>query len=89
MSDILDIRRRLEDRQTTRDGLLAEQQDALLDTKYSRALYSITLALACYVGLQGEELAGLIERARTAGSINVAATDALTELRENLGGEIL
>jgi hypothetical protein len=85
VSDIIDIRKRLEDRQITRDGLLAEQQDALLDPKYSRALYSMVLALTCYVGLECEEFIGLLERARTAGSINAAATDALAELRENLG----
>jgi hypothetical protein len=84
VSDILDIRKRLEERQITRDGLLAEQQDALLNPKYSRALYAMTLALAAYVGLEGEEFAGLLERARTAGSIDAAATDALAELRENL-----
>ena len=85
MADVIDIRRRLEERQIARDGLLAEQQDAILDPKYSRAMYATWLALACYVGLAGEELSGLLERARTAGSINVAANDALTELRENLG----
>jgi hypothetical protein len=85
MDKVIDIRKRLEDRQIARDGLLAEQQDALLDPKYSRALYSMTLALAAYVGLEGEEFAGLLERARTAGSINAAAEDALAQLRENLG----
>jgi hypothetical protein len=85
VSEIIDIRRRLEDRQIARDGLLAQQQDALLDPKYSRALYSMTLALACYVGLEGEELAGLLERARTVGSINEGAATTLAELRENLG----
>jgi hypothetical protein len=85
VSEIIDIRKRLEDRQITRDGLLAEQQSPTLDPKYSRALYSLTLAFACYVGLESEEFIGLLERARTAGSINDGATDALTELRENLG----
>jgi hypothetical protein len=85
MSEIIDIRKRLEDRQITRDGLIAEQQDAILDTKYSRAMYATWLALACYVGLQGEELSGLLERARTAGSINEGAASTLAELRENLG----
>ena len=33
MSDVIDISKRLEDRQVTRDGLLAEQQDALLNPK--------------------------------------------------------
>jgi hypothetical protein len=36
--DVIDIRKRLEDRAIARDGLLAEQQDALLSPKYSRAL---------------------------------------------------
>jgi hypothetical protein len=88
MADLLDIRKRLEDRQITRDGLLAEQQDAILNPKYSRAMYATWLAFAVYLGIQYETLAGLLERARTAGSINVAANDALAELRENLG-EIL
>jgi fucose permease len=87
VSDVIDISKRLEDRQVTRDGLLAEQQDALLNPKYARALYSITLALAAYVGIEVEEFAALLERARTAGSINDAAADALAELRENLGDE--
>jgi len=85
MDRVIDIRKRLEERQATRDGLLAEQQDALLNPKYSRALYAVTLALTAYVGLTGEEFAGVLERARTAGSINDAAEDALAELRENLG----
>ena len=85
MSEIIDIRKRLEARQITRDGLLAEQQSPALDPTYSRALYAMTLALAAYVGLEGEEFAGLLERARTAGSINAAADAALAELRENLG----
>jgi hypothetical protein len=85
VSDILDIRKRLEDRQITRDGLLAAQQDALLNPKYARALYSMTLALAAYVGLECEEFLAILERARAAGSINDAAADALAELRENLG----
>jgi hypothetical protein len=33
VTDILDIRKRLEDRLITRDALLAEQQDALLNPK--------------------------------------------------------
>ena len=82
---VIDLRKRLEDRAITRDGLLAEQQSPALDPKYSRALYSVALALACYVGLEGEELSGLLERARTAGSINDAATATLADLRENLG----
>jgi hypothetical protein len=85
MGDVIDIRKRIEDRVTTRDGLLAEQQDALLNPKYARALYSMTLALTAYVGLMPEEFLGLLEKARTAGSINDAAADALAELRENLG----
>jgi hypothetical protein len=85
VSEIIDIRKRLEDRQVTRDGLLAEQPDALLDPKYSRAVYSLVLAFSCYLGLQSETLIGLIERARTAGSINDAAGAALGELREHLG----
>ena len=85
MSEIIDIRKRLEDRQTTRDGLLAEQQDALLNPKYARALYAVTLALTAYVGLVPEEFLAILERARAAGSINAAAADALAELRENLG----
>jgi hypothetical protein len=85
VSDIIDIRQRLEERQITRDGLLAEEQSPALDPKYSRAVYSMMLALAAYVELDGPELAGLMEMARTAPSINDAATDALTELRENLG----
>jgi hypothetical protein len=84
MDKVIDIRKRLEDRVSTRDALLAEQQDALLNPKYARALYSMTLALAAYVGLECEEFIGLLERARTAGSINDAAADALAELRENL-----
>jgi len=87
MDNVIDIRKRLEDRVITRDALLAEQQDALLNPKYSRALYSMTLALAAYVGLEPEEFAGLLESSRTAGSINDAAADALAELRENLGYE--
>ena len=82
---VLDIRERLEHRQITRDALLAEQQSPALDTTYSRALYAMTLALAAYVGLEGEEFAGLLERARTAGNINEGATATLAELRENLG----
>ena len=85
MDRVIDIRRRLEQRQVTRDGLLAEEQDALLNPKYSRALYSMTLALAVYVGLESDEFLGLLERARTRGSIDDAAADALAELRENLG----
>jgi hypothetical protein len=84
VSEIIDIRKRLEDRQITRDGLLAEQSPAL-DPKYSRALYAVTLALTAYVGLAPEEFIGLLERARTAPSINDAAADALADLRENLG----
>jgi hypothetical protein len=85
VSEIIDIRKRLEERQIARDGLLAEQQDALLNPKYARALYSMTLALTAYVGLECDEFIGLLEKARTAGSINDAAADALAELRENLG----
>ena len=85
MSDIIDIRQRLEERHITRDGLLAEQQSPALDPKYSRALYTMTLALTAYVGLAPEELIGLLERARTAATINEGAAFALTELRENLG----
>ena len=85
MDNVIDIRKQLEDRQITRDGLLAEQQDALLNPKYARALYSVTLALTAYVGLAPEEFMGLLESARTAGSINDAAVQAATELRENLG----
>jgi hypothetical protein len=43
----------------------------------------MTLALAC-VGLEGDEFIGLLERGRTAGSINEGATAALAELRANL-----
>jgi hypothetical protein len=85
VSDIIDIRKRLEDRQVTRDGLLAEQQSPALDPKYSRAVYSMVLALATYVGLSGEELAGLLERACAAPSINEGATAIRAELNENLG----
>jgi hypothetical protein len=85
MGDVIDLRRRLEDRQITRDGLLAEQQSPALDPKYSRASYSMVLALAIYVGLEGEELGGLLEMARAAPSINEGANDVLTALRENLG----
>jgi len=85
VSDVIDIRKRLEDRQITRDGLLAEQQDALLNPRYSRAMYSMTLALATYVGLRAEEFIGLLERARTAPSIDEGATAIRGELLENLG----
>ncbi len=77
--------KRLDDRLITRDALLAEQQSPALNPKYSRALYTVTLALTAYVGLAPEEFIGLLERARIAGSINIAAADALAELRENLG----
>jgi hypothetical protein len=85
VSDIIDIRRRLEERQITRDGLLAEQQSPALDPKYARALYSVTLALIAYAELAPEEFLAILERARTAPSINEGAASALTELRENLG----
>lgn len=85
VSEIIDIRKRLDDRQITRDGLLAEQQSPALDPKYSRALYSVTLALIAYVELAPEEFIGLLERARTVGSINEGAATTLAELRDNLG----
>jgi hypothetical protein len=85
VSEIIDIRKRLEDRQITRDALLAEQQSPALDPKYSRAMYSMVLALATFVGLMPEEFIGLFERARTAPCINEGATAALAGLRENLG----
>lgn len=85
MSEIIDIRKRLEDRQITRDGLLAEQQSPALNPKYSRASYSMLLAFAAYVELAPEEFIEILERARTAPSINEGAASALAELRENLG----
>jgi hypothetical protein len=85
VSEIIDIRKRLADRQITRDGLLAEQQSPALDPKYSRAMYSMTLALATYVGLMPDEFLGLLERARTAPSINEGATAIREELQEHLG----
>lgn len=85
MSEIIDIRKRLEDRQIARDGLLAEQQSPAIDPKYSRALYSMTLALVAYVELAPEEFISLLERARSAGTINQGAADVLNSLRENLG----
>ena len=85
MSKIIDIRKRLEDRQITSDGLLAEQQSPALDPKYARALYAVTLALIAHVELAPEEFIGLLERARDAPSINEGAASVLAELRENLG----
>jgi len=85
VSEIIDIRKRLEERQITRDGLLAEQQSPALDPKYSRAMYSMTLALATYVGLCPEEFVSLLERACTVPSINEGATAIRQELRDHLG----
>ena len=85
MTGLIDIRKRIEDRRTTRDALLAEQQSPALNPKYSRASYSMLLAFAAYVELAPEEFISLIEMARIAPSINEGANAVLASLRENLG----
>lgn len=74
---VLDIRKRLEE--------ISEWDSPVLDPKWARALYAVTLGLAAYVGLEPEEFVGLIETAAVAPTINEGGEDILTALRDNLG----
>jgi hypothetical protein len=65
MGELIDIRRALEDRSLA------------LTEEYSRALLSIALAFAEYAGLDGEELARLIETARTADGVDLGTLAVL------------
>jgi hypothetical protein len=84
VSDVIDIRKRLEDRAIVRETLTGDGQPEITP-QLARAFYAMVVAFAVYVELDGPELTGLFERAQTAGSITAAAEGALAELRENLG----
>jgi hypothetical protein len=64
-ANVIDIRRLLEDR------------SLLLSGEYSRALFSIALAFAEYAGTDGDELARLVETARSSESIDLGTLAVL------------
>jgi hypothetical protein len=64
-ANVIDIRRLLEDR------------SLLLSGEYSRALFSIALAFAEYAGIDGDELARLVETARSSESIDLGTLAVL------------
>jgi hypothetical protein len=58
---------------------LLEDRSLALSPDYSRALLSIALAFAEYAGLDGDELARLIETARTADGVELGTVAVLLE----------
>jgi hypothetical protein len=64
-ANVIDLRRLLEDR------------SLVLSEGYSRALLSIALAFAEYAGIDGDELAQLIDIARNADRVNLGTLAVL------------
>jgi hypothetical protein len=82
--NILSIRERLEERAATRDAL-ADREDVVLDPSYSNAVYSVALALACYIQLDGPQFISIVDLAREAASVNDGGEAVLASLRAHLG----
>lgn len=83
MSDVIDIRKRLEDRAIVRETLTGD--GLMIPPPAARAFFAMVVAFATYVELDGRELVGLFERALAAPSINEGAASTVAELKENLG----